>query len=170
MQNIAECVKPQMIVHLLEYLVAFALVINHSGEDAANKVKASHDIPAIYLRFRESNQICFPDHRCGPDIIYKCDVKKTIYIAQAKFVKKISKQEAANSCDTTDPKFFYCGRKVNQVLKGSEEWQSKLRSILQELQNEGYKVQQLLFTHSGGNEIKMLSLLTPRLSQITSIR
>ena len=88
---------------------------------------------------------------CGPDIIYKCTTTKTIYIVQVKFVKRMSKQEAANAYDTTDPELFYCKRKGNGVLKGFEEKRTKLLQDLRSLQKDGFSLQQMLFIHSGGN-------------------
>ena len=151
-QRIAECVKPQMVGYLLEYLVSFALVANNSGDNVASEVKACQTSPALYLRYGKTNEVCFPDHMCGPDIIYKCAATNTVYIVQVKFVNKVSKQEAANACDTTDPERFYCKRKGNGLLKGFEDKRSRLRSSLQELQRDGYAIEQVLFIHSGGKE------------------
>ena len=146
--KIAECPKPQMVGYLLEYLVSFAMVVNYSGDSAANNVKAWQDLPYLYLRGGDKTEVCFPDHMCGPDIIYKCASSNIVYIVQVKFVKKISKQEAANACATTDPEKFYCKRKGKGVLKGFEEKRSKLRSRLKELQCDGYALQQMVFIHS----------------------
>jgi hypothetical protein len=137
----------------LEYLVVFALVANFSNDnDAVSRINASQKFCHEYLRFVDASQVCFPDHMCGPDIIYKCTSTKTVYIVQVKFVKGISKQEAVNACDTTDPERFYCKRKGNVVLKGFEQRRSQLRESLTQLQRDGYSLQQMLFIHTGRNQ------------------
>ena len=151
-QRIISSPKPQIVGYLMEYLVAFALVSNYSGVEAANIIKASKGCVFQYLRSNDSSEVCFPDHMCGPDIIYKCTKKKIVYIVQVKFVKGMSKQEAANACDTTDPELFYCKRKGNGgVLKGFEDKRTKLLKDLRSLQDDGFSLQQMLFIHSGGN-------------------
>ena len=151
-QRISSSPKPQIVGYLMEYLVAFALVSNYSGVDAAKMIKASKGFVFQYLRSNDSSQVCFPDTMCGPDIIYKCTMTKTVYIVQVKFVKGISKQEAANACDTTDPELFYCKRKGNGVLKGFEDKRTKLLVDLKSLQKDGFSLQQMLFIHTGGNQ------------------
>ncbi|KAI8900776.1 hypothetical protein BC833DRAFT_580484 [Globomyces pollinis-pini] len=151
-KNIAKYPKPQMVGYLVEYLVAFALVSNYSGPDAAKNIKASNGFVFQHLRRNDSSQVCFPDPMCGPDIIYKCMKTKTVYLVQVKFVKGISKQEAVNACDTTDPDRFYCKRKGNGVLKGNEQLRSRWCESLTELQRDGYSLQQMLVTHTGGNQ------------------
>jgi hypothetical protein len=94
-----------------------------------------------------------PDHMMGPDIIYKCPARRTVYIIQVKFLKKISKQEAMNACDTTDPQMFYCNRKTGNVLKGFEERRNVVTEELRRLQTDGhYSIQQCLFIHTGGSK------------------
>ena len=154
-QRIAECPKPQMVGYLLEYLVSFALVANYSDKTAANSIKVWQDLPYLYLQYGGANEVCFPDHMCGPDIIYKCTETKTVYIVQVKFVKEMSKQEAVNASDTTDPEFFYYKRKGNGVLKGFEQRRSQLRESLTQLQRDGYSLQQMLFVHSGGKKASL---------------
>jgi len=149
-ERLVKCPKPQMVGYLLEYLVAFALVANTSGDDIVNKIGVWKGFPYQYLRDGDCSQVCFPDHMCGPDIIYKCTKTKTVFIVQVKFVKSISKQEIANACDTTDPKRFYCKRNGNVVLKGFEADGTQLLESLRALQENGYSLQQLLFIHSGG--------------------
>ena len=141
----------QMVGYLLEYLVAFALVANTSGDDTVNRIRAWQGLADQYLWDCDSSQVCFPDHMCGPDIIYKCVKTKTVYIVQVKFVKSISKQETASACNTTDPERFYCKRDNSAVLKGFEEKRTKLLESLRTLQVNGYSLQQLLFIHTGGN-------------------
>ena len=150
--RIAECPKPQMVGYLLEYLVSFALAANHSDKTVADNITMWQKLPYLYLEHGDETQVCFPDHMCGPDIIYKCTNTKTVYIVQVKFVKGISKQEAVNACDTTDPERFYCKRKGTGVLKGFEQRQLKLRESLTLLQRDGYSLQQMLFIHTGGNQ------------------
>jgi hypothetical protein len=149
----SSCPQPHMVGYLLEYLVAFALVANFSSDaDAVRRINVSQKFCHEYLRVVDPSQVCFPDHMCGPDIIYKCTETKTVYIVQVKFVKGISKREAVNACDTTDPELFYCKRKGSGVLKGFEQRRSELRKSLTELQCDGYSLQQMLFIHTGGNQ------------------
>ncbi|EGF79670.1 hypothetical protein BATDEDRAFT_25363 [Batrachochytrium dendrobatidis JAM81] len=140
--------NPQMVGYLAEYLVAFALVANHSGPDAANSIKASRDSASSYLLFGDSSQVCFPDHMCGPDIIYKCANTNTVYIVQVKFVERMSKQEAANAYNTTDPERFYCKRNGGGVSEGFEEERTYLLSTLSKLHESGYSLQQTLVIHT----------------------
>ncbi|KAJ2986351.1 hypothetical protein HDV02_006760 [Globomyces sp. JEL0801] len=151
-ERISSSPKPQIVGYLIEYLVAFALVANYSGPEAAKNIKAFKGFVFQYLRSNDSSEVCFPDHMCGPDIIYKCTKTKTVYIVQVKFVKGMSKQEAANARDTTDPELFYCKRKGNGVLKGFEDNRTKLLKDLRSLQKGGFSLQQMLFIHSGGNQ------------------
>ena len=165
--KMADCQKPQMVGYLLEYLVSFALVANHSEESVANRIKAWQDSPDLYFKYGDSTQVCFPDHMCGPDIIYKCTTTKTVYIVQVKFLKGISKQEAVNACDTTDPERFYCKRKGDGgELKGFEQRRSQLRESLTHLQRDGYSLQQMLFIHTGRNQtpIKVGALVVTKSS------
>jgi hypothetical protein len=150
--EIALCPKPQMVGYLLEYLVAFALVANHSGETAVNSIRAWQDLPYLYLQGADTSQVCFPDHMCGPDIIYKCTKTQTIYIVQVKFVTGISKQEVVNACDTTDPERFYWKRKNDGVIKGFEDRRTRLLESLYQLQRDGYSLQQMMFIHTGGKQ------------------
>ncbi|KAJ3317586.1 hypothetical protein HDV06_001377 [Boothiomyces sp. JEL0866] len=151
-KRLAECPKPQMVGYLVEYLVAFALVANKSGGDAGDRIQVWQDSAEYYLQHSDSSQVCFPDHMCGPDIIYKCKKTKTVYIVQVKFVKGISKQEAASACDTTNPDLFYCKRKGNGVLRGFEQSRLQLNDSLTQLQLDGYSLQQMLFIHTGGTQ------------------
>ena len=151
--QMSACPRPQMVGYLLEYLVAFALVANYSNDgDALSRINVTQKFCHEYLRFDDASKVCFPDHMCGPDIIYKCAATKTVYIVQVKFVKGMSKQEAVNACDTTDPERFYCKRKGNGVLGGFEQRRSQLRESLTQLQREGYALQQMLFIHTGGKQ------------------
>ncbi|KAK5673052.1 hypothetical protein QVD99_000523 [Batrachochytrium dendrobatidis] len=109
---------------------------------------ASRDSASTAYHYQHSDQVCFPDHMCGPDIIYKCANTKTVYIVQVKFVKKMSKQEAANAYNTTDPERFYCKRNGGGVLKGFEEKRTYLLSTLSELHESGYSLQQTLVIHT----------------------
>jgi hypothetical protein len=156
--------KAQMVGYLVEYFVAFALVANTSGIEAVKKIKVSQFSIAHYLRLNEPSQVCFPDHMCGPDVIYKCLENKTVYIVQIKFVKGLTKQEQANACNITDPAYFYCNRKTKEVFKGYEDKKSatggmtkgKRTLILDELvqlQNEGFTIKQLVFIHTGGIQV-----------------
>ncbi|KAI8897090.1 hypothetical protein BC833DRAFT_566095 [Globomyces pollinis-pini] len=119
------------VIQCLRYLFPFK-------PEAAKNIKASKRFVFQYLQCDDSSEVCFPDHMCGPDIIYKCTKTKTIYIVQVKFVKRMSKQETANACDTTDPNLFYCKRKGNRVLKGFEHERTKLLESLRALQEQGF--------------------------------
>jgi len=77
-QRMKSSPNPQIVGYLMEYFVAFALVSNYSGADAATKIKASKGFVFQYLRSNDPSQVCFPDHMCGPDIIYKCTATKTV--------------------------------------------------------------------------------------------
>ncbi|KAI8819776.1 hypothetical protein BJ741DRAFT_715877 [Chytriomyces cf. hyalinus JEL632] len=94
---------------MLEYLVAYALVANlHPG--SVNQIKTFTRSMVEYLKSSTAQyQVFFPDHCCGPDILFKDG--NTLYIIQVKFVDKISKQERVQACSTTDPQHFYCGTK-----------------------------------------------------------
>ena len=156
-QRINDCPKPQMVGYLLEYLVAFALVANYSGDDdAVSRINVSQKFCHEYLRFDDASQVCFPDHMCGPDIIYKCLKTMTVYIVQVKFVNRLSKQEIANACNTTDYTKFYCKRYLKEgesgdiILEKFTERRTKLLDALLDLQTQHYSLQQLLFIHTGG--------------------
>lgn len=150
-ERIQSCPKPQMVGYLMEYLVAFALVANNSGKEAASRVTVYQGSASSYLEANDPCLVCFPDHMCGPDIIYKCEKNATVYIVQVKFLKGISKQEAASAIDTTDPELFYHKRKGNGVIKGFDEKRTKLLGHLRTLQRNGYSLQQVLVIHSGGS-------------------
>ena len=152
-QNMAACPKPQMVGYLLEYLVSFALVANYSGIDIANKIQVSQNPPNLYLDAALNGEVCFPDHMCGPDIIYRCEKSKTIYIVQVKFLKDISKQQVVNACDATDPDRFYCKRKRSGILNGFDDKRSRLLESLLFQKRKGYSLQQMLFIHTGGKNL-----------------
>ena len=152
-QRMNSCPNPQTVGYLLDYLVAFALVSQFSGKKAAMSINSSHSLASQYLRTSDVSQVYFPDHMCGPDIIYKCIETKTVYIVQVKFVKGSTKQEAANARDTTDPNLFYHKRKSDGILKGFESKRQKLLEELKNLQKDKFSLQQILFIHSGKNRI-----------------
>ncbi|OAJ40074.1 hypothetical protein BDEG_23851 [Batrachochytrium dendrobatidis JEL423] len=66
----------------------------------------------------------------------------------------MSKQQAANAYNTTDPERFYCKRngggvsKKLEVLKGFEEERTYLLSTLLKLHKSGYSLQQTLVIHT----------------------
>ncbi|KAI8823935.1 hypothetical protein BJ741DRAFT_654851 [Chytriomyces cf. hyalinus JEL632] len=122
--------KPEMVGLMLEYLVAYALVANlHPG--SVNQIKTFTGSMVEYLKSSTAQyQVFFPDHCCGPDILFKDG--NTLYIIQVKFVDKISKQERVHACSTTDPQYFYWNRNKGSVLKGFETRRGK---ILAELKN-----------------------------------
>ena len=128
--------------------ILLLLLVANSDETAVNSIKGWNDYPYLYLRHGDANQVCFPDHMCGPDIIYKCIKTMTVYIVQVKFLNGISKQETVNACDTTD---FYCKRKCDGVLKGFETMRRETLEAFKNLQKIGFSVQQMLFIHAGGN-------------------
>ncbi|KAI8845365.1 hypothetical protein BJ741DRAFT_145871 [Chytriomyces cf. hyalinus JEL632] len=126
--------KPQMDGLMLEYLVAYALVANlHPG--SVNQIKTFTGSMAEYLKSSTAQyQVFFPDHCCGPDILFK-DLN-TLYIIQVKFVDKISKQERVHACSTTDPQHFYCGQNDSKVLRGYETQREEILPLLTNLHLE----------------------------------
>lgn len=148
--RIATCQKPQMVGYLFEYLVAFALVSNYATIKDRDAIQISQNNIQSYLRYSESNEVYFPDHHCGPDIIYKCSLRKTVYIVQIKFVKEISKQEFVNATATTDPELFYLNRKTQSVLKGYEMRKLGVKENLDALFNNGYTLKRMLVIHTSG--------------------
>ncbi|KAJ3338383.1 hypothetical protein HDU83_008177, partial [Entophlyctis luteolus] len=138
--QLASFPKPQMVGYVLEYLVGYALV---AGLDINNAkmLKSSHRDFTSYLQSNYENEVLFPDHCCGPDVVYK--YKGTVYIVQVKFADKVSKQDRLNACHTTDPNRFYWNKKSGRVLAGFHE---KRQSILTELSKSTYK--RLVFLHT----------------------
>jgi hypothetical protein len=152
-QKIASCHKPQMVGYLMEYLVAFALVANFSGVAAAGRISSCQNFPHMYLMCNDETQVCFPDHMCGPDIIFKSTKTKTVYFVQVKFLKSISKQEIVNACDTTDPAYFYCKRtKKGEVLKGFEKRKAQMDKCRIQLQADNWTFKQMLVIHTAGKQ------------------
>ena len=150
-----ECVNPQTVGYLVEYLVAFALVANTGDTGDVDKIVASQSSPKIYLQHGRSGEVCFPGHMCGPDIIYKCAKTRTVYIVQVKFVKQMSKQESVKACNTTKSKYFYCKRlPPHETISGYKEEKLKLQETLHTLTNlpeqERFLVKQILVIHSEG--------------------
>ncbi|KAI8823940.1 hypothetical protein BJ741DRAFT_714992 [Chytriomyces cf. hyalinus JEL632] len=88
--------KPQMVGLMLEYLVAYALVANlHPG--SVNQIKTFTGSVVEYLTSSTAQyQVFFPDHCCGPDILFKDG--STLYIIQVKFVDKISNRNEVDAC------------------------------------------------------------------------
>ncbi|RKP20084.1 hypothetical protein ROZALSC1DRAFT_13153 [Rozella allomycis CSF55] len=167
-ERIASSPKAQMIDYLVEYLVAFALVANTSGLDVARNIKITHRSVADYLRVNDANQVSFPDPMCGADVIYKCVKTMTVYIYQTNFVKGMTKQERVNACNTNDPNLFYCNRTTKTVLKGFEDKHDALGNVikgkrtlildeLRQLQRDGFTLQQVVFVHTGENQIAKLN-------------
>lgn len=132
--------KPQMVGYMLEYLVGYALVADLNPM-VKSKIKTSTGSMIEYITTSPENEIFFPDHCCGPDIIYK--YKNTLYMVQVKFVDKISKQERVNACHTTNPNLFYWNKKQQCVLKGFEK---KRETAL--LAMEKYTQKRLVFLHT----------------------
>jgi hypothetical protein len=157
-KQMSTCTQPHMVGYLLEYLVAFALVANFSEDDeAVSRINVSRNFCHDYLRIGDASQVFFPDHMCGPDVIYKCAKKKRVYIVQVKFVNRLTKQEIANACNTTNPDKFYCKRNLKEeesgdiILKGFEERRNNLSAALSDLQADGYITEQFLVIHTGGS-------------------
>ncbi|KAI8823925.1 hypothetical protein BJ741DRAFT_72280 [Chytriomyces cf. hyalinus JEL632] len=125
--------KAQMVGLMLEYLVAYALVASlHPG--SVNQIKTFTGSMVEYLKSSTAQyQVFFPDHCCGPDILFKDG--NTLYIIQVKFVDKISKQERVHACSTTDPQHFYCGRN-GSVLRGYETEREEILPLLTNLHLE----------------------------------
>ncbi|KAJ3356663.1 hypothetical protein HDU83_000525 [Entophlyctis luteolus] len=110
--QLASFPKPQMVGYLLEYLVGYALVAG-LDQAKANSLITKHGNLTLYLTSSNENEILFPDHCCGPDIIYKH--QGTLYIVQVKFLDTISKQERVTACHTTDPNHFYWNSRSNKT-------------------------------------------------------
>ena len=91
------------------------MVAYTTGITVSDKIKSSQKFIHSYLGSANQMKVCFPDHMCGQDIIYKFLNTKTVYIVQVKFVKSITKQETANASDTTD-ELFYCKRKLEREI------------------------------------------------------
>lgn len=120
--QLASYPKPQMVGFMLEYFVGYALVanVNRNNTDIKNRIKSFSGSLLEYIESDSShNEIFFPDHCCGPDVVYKH--QRIFYMIQVKFVDKISKQERVNACHTTDPNYFYWNKKQNCVLKGFQK-------------------------------------------------
>ncbi|KAJ3090134.1 hypothetical protein HK100_007540, partial [Physocladia obscura] len=138
--QLASFPKPQMVGYVLEYLVGYALVAG-LDQDKAKMLKSTHGDFTSYLNSNDENEVLFPDHCCGPDIVYK--YQGTVYIVQVKFVDKISKQDRVNACHTTDPNRFYWNKNSGDVLVG---FQQKRKTILRKLNKSTYK--RLVFLHT----------------------
>jgi hypothetical protein len=120
--------KPQMVGYMLEYLVGYAFVANFNPS-AKNQISTFTGSVTAYLNSDNSqHEVFFPDHCCGPDILYKH--QGILYIIQVKFVEKISKQERVNACHTTDPNFFYWNKKKNCILEGFQERRKKILEVI----------------------------------------
>ncbi|KAJ3230321.1 hypothetical protein HDU78_008492, partial [Chytriomyces hyalinus] len=139
--RLQRCPMPQMVGFMLEYLVAYAFVANLYPK-SKHKIKTFAGSMAEYLQSNSAQyQVFFPDHCCGPDILFKD--RNTLYIIQVKFVDTIAKQERVDACNTTDPQYFYRNRKTESVLRGRE---TRRNEILPALQNLHHK--RLLFLHT----------------------
>lgn len=143
--------NPQTIGYIFEYFVAYALMASQLGLDATQKMTISQSIIASYLLSNDPCCLCFPDHMCGPDIIYKCSRTQTIFIVQIKFVKRISKQKRAIAVATTNPEMFYSNRKTGRVLKGYRTARQAILKSLDGLEKEGYQIRRMLLIHSLSN-------------------
>ncbi|KAI9341509.1 hypothetical protein BDR26DRAFT_918448 [Obelidium mucronatum] len=122
--------KPAMVDLMLEYLVAYGLVAKLHPQ-FRNQIKTFVGTMSQYLKSSQAQyQVFFPDHCCGPDILFKD--QNNVYIIQVKFVDRISKQEQVDACHTTDPQYFYWNRKKSSVLRGFE---AHRRIILLALEN-----------------------------------
>ncbi|KAJ3231478.1 hypothetical protein HDU78_007704 [Chytriomyces hyalinus] len=126
--------KPLMVGFMLEYLVAYAFVANLYPE-SKDKINSFAGSMVEYL---ESNsvqyEVFFPDHCCGPDILFKD--RNTLYIIQVKFMDMMPKQEQAGACNTTDPQYFYCERNKSSVLRGFETRRNEILPALENLRHE----------------------------------
>jgi hypothetical protein len=151
-RQIADYPKAQMVGYLVEYMVSFALVANFSTADALDALRVSQRSVESYLTAGDSSEIFFPDHMCGPDVMYKCAKNETLYIAQCKFINSVTKQKLANACETTEPTKFYYKRNGSGVLKGFDGRREILDNAVKELQRTNYSLQQILFIHTGGEK------------------
>jgi len=131
--------KPQMVGYILEYLVAFGLVAKLNPDYLYETKPSKHSFPK-YIQSTEPNEIYFPNHCCGPDIVYKHD--GILYLVQIEFVNIISKQERMKACHTTDPNYFYWNCKDQKVLKGFKEERNAILGLL-----HGIKYKRMVFLH-----------------------
>ncbi|KAJ3286531.1 hypothetical protein HDU79_006413 [Rhizoclosmatium sp. JEL0117] len=134
--------KPQCAGYVLEYLVGMALVMNLKAE-ATKNLKSTRGNLAAYLRVCDEDDICFPDHCCGPDIVYK--LGDVVYLIQINFVDEISKQERVDACHTTDPMAFYTNKNTGRVLDG---WTATKEAVLHELKGSNCQISRLVFLHT----------------------
>ncbi|ORY51661.1 hypothetical protein BCR33DRAFT_752876 [Rhizoclosmatium globosum] len=134
--------KPQCAGYVLEYLVGMALVMNLKAE-ATKNLKSTRGNLAAYLRVCDADEICFPDHCCGPDIVYK--LGDVVYLIQINFVDEISKQERVDACSTTEPMSFYTNKNTGRVLDG---WTATKEAVLHELKESNCQIRRLIFLHT----------------------
>lgn len=137
------------------------MVANYSTPDDVKKICVSKEFAHDYLVVGQNHEVFFPDHMCGPDIIYKCHTTQTVYIVQVKFVKDMDKQKAVEAFATTDPELFYCNRTTNEPFDASVfvERREKLNNQLLSLQRDDWSIQQMLVAHSNVN-MSSLTLIT----------
>jgi len=145
-QSLTLLPKPHMVGYVLEYLVAFGLVAK-LNPNKLHELKPSKFSFPQYIEFAEPNEIYFPDHCCGPDIVYKHN--HSLYLVQVNFVKMISRQERMQACNTMDPNYFYWNYKKETVLKGFEEDRNSILHLL-----DGINCTPMVFLHT---EMKIMA-------------
>ncbi len=89
-QTTALSPNPQTVGFMLEYLVAFGLIASLSPENLYETNPFKHSF-ANYIQSAKPNEIYFPNHCCGPDIVYKHN--DVICLVQVKFVNVTSKSK-----------------------------------------------------------------------------
>jgi hypothetical protein len=120
----------QMVGYMLEFFVGFALVANMNPK-VSEGINVFRGTFSEYLEVDSHNELYFPDHCCGPDVVYKYE--GIVYIVQVKFVNTISKQERINACHTTNPEYFYWNKKKDIARPEFRDSRRKIRALLQNL-------------------------------------
>jgi hypothetical protein len=156
--DLASYPNSRMDVFILQYLVCYALVTGIYPTTA--KVRACGGLLTYLCSDNNGDEVCFPDHCCGPDIVYQYN--GVVYIIQID-VDEISKQERVNACHTTDPKYFYWNNNSHSVLAGFEEARDEILKFM-----EGFTIKRLLFqldastTDAGMEGVEIINRKTMR--------
>ena len=161
MENMSECPNPQMAGYFFEYFVSYFLVgwaMKRSGasEDRIkNVLRELQSWTGSISSFLEGNSseqtisVCFPDSKCGPDIIYVYG--GVVYIVQVKFVKGLYYKGRMDAVRTTIPDHFYTKKDdTSQVLEGYESERAKCLRALQQRTCQGVVIVQSQVNASAG--------------------
>ncbi|KAJ3122181.1 hypothetical protein HK098_003059 [Nowakowskiella sp. JEL0407] len=138
------CGNAQMVGYILDYLVAFVLIanLNQGEESVMRNIKPATNFECYFdTPLDKRNEVFFPDHFCGPAIIYRHH--KTVHVVQVNFGNQISKQERMNACHTTDVEYFYWSKDKSHPLEQFNEERANLQDSL-----VGYELKRYVFVHS----------------------